>query len=204
MSIYINAHYPLKNGGRKAIAGPITEGPLANIQSFDEDIEMDQDEWPELTDFLYDYNKSGAILQKDMKYYIDLENIISYAVCVTPDNVYAVEVYAGGDWQTPGIFYLYQSPKGVRLYVPLKGNTINPKTKAAFGEDEDEDAEYLLKEYKAGRILNYEGKPINTDPDFLDTVGDPNDNDSIVEALWDLRPDTELCFQEFCSRVEAE
>lgn len=47
---------------------------------------------------------------------------------------------AGGDWEFPIAFVFYIGDKGeLRAYVPEDGNAYNKKTKAAYGNDDEED-----------------------------------------------------------------
>jgi hypothetical protein len=52
---------------------------------------------------------------------------------------------AGGDWEYPikFIVYLDQDGKTFRAYIPKEGNVWNYKDKAAIGNDEDTDCEFL-------------------------------------------------------------
>lgn len=44
--------------------------------------------------------------------------------------------WAGGDWEQPVHFAIYLSDKGkLRVYIPTKGNTFNPWTKMAIGDE---------------------------------------------------------------------
>lgn len=66
-------------------------------------------------------------------------------------------VNAGGDWEAPVVFILYWDGKDLRAYIPKEGNTWNPKTKAAWGngEDEyDEDAPNVNKEKLVADIID--------------------------------------------------
>jgi hypothetical protein len=46
--------------------------------------------------------------------------------------------WAGGDWEMPVTFIYYNSEKGIRGYIPTKGNLFNKKTKEAYGNDPDD------------------------------------------------------------------
>lgn len=48
---------------------------------------------------------------------------------------------AGGDWEAPVYFCLYWDGKKVRAYVPTEGNPYNRKTKKAWGNGEEEEAD---------------------------------------------------------------
>lgn len=45
----------------------------------------------------------------------------------------------GGDWENPLVFVLYIGQKGeLRAYIPKDGNVYNKKTKAAYGNGDDD------------------------------------------------------------------
>ena len=45
----------------------------------------------------------------------------------------------GGDWENPLVFVLYIGRKGeLRAYIPKDGNVYNKKTKAAYGNGDDD------------------------------------------------------------------
>lgn len=57
---------------------------------------------------------------------------------------------AGGDWEYPVFFlvYLDKDGKTLRGFVPKEGNAWNYDTKEALGNDEEVDAEFLIKALK--------------------------------------------------------
>ena len=52
-------------------------------------------------------------------------------------------ILTGGDWEIPAIRIIYFDGKNFQSYVPSYGNTINLNIDGAFGNDEDEDEDYL-------------------------------------------------------------
>jgi hypothetical protein len=66
------------------------------------------------------------------------------------DNFSFIGCNAGGDWEHPVYFIIYLDKDGktLRGYVPKDGNSYNYNTKAALGNDEDEDLEFLKKFFK--------------------------------------------------------
>lgn len=65
----------------------------------------------------------------------------------TDDGIPYIEMEASGDWETPLICIIYYDGKKLRGYVPKDGNTYNYKTKAAFGNDNDNDEVQIIKQF---------------------------------------------------------
>lgn len=61
-------------------------------------------------------------------------------------KVPAVGCAAGEDWEYPVFFIVYMDQDGVTLrsYIPKDGNTWNYDTESAFGNDEKNDANFLV------------------------------------------------------------
>ncbi|HEY4514599.1 MAG TPA: hypothetical protein VJJ22_00345 [Candidatus Paceibacterota bacterium] len=61
-------------------------------------------------------------------------------------NIPGIGCYAHGDWEYPVFFIIYLDADGktLRSYLPKKGNVFNPKKKSAFGNNEEDDREFLL------------------------------------------------------------
>lgn len=59
------------------------------------------------------------------------------------DSMPFIGMYAGGDWEHPVFFIVYYDGENFRGYIPKMGNTYNPVTKAAFGNNDQEDEKYL-------------------------------------------------------------
>lgn len=75
-----------------------------------------------------------------------------------PNGMPFLGMMAGGDWEVPVYFIVYHDGKELRGYVPKDGNTYNLTTKAAYGNDEDEDE----KDAKKRGITD----PYDLEPDF--------------------------------------
>lgn len=75
-------------------------------------------------------------------------------------------MWAGGDWEYPVYFILYQYKGKIRGYVPEDGNTYNIKTKAAYGNDEEEDEKELQR-----LGLSYDDVAWNQDKILVDIQG---------------------------------
>lgn len=56
-----------------------------------------------------------------------------------PNGLTYCGMIAGGDWETPVYFIIYHDGKDFRGYVPEVGNTFNPKTRSAYGNEEFDD-----------------------------------------------------------------
>lgn len=173
---YINMDVNLREGGRKAVKGK--DKKLVELSSE-----------RALGEFVWS-SAGKSIFNKDRKYELDFENICSVDL-IQRNGIYAIEVLQGGDWEIPAISYFYMSPSGIRYYIPLKGNTINKKAKAAFGNDEDADEEFILQELKAGRVLDKNKKPVKN-----------FDEDDLWKYIGGLTVDTNATRDDFFSRVE--
>lgn len=108
----------------------------------------------------------SPIVKDWSKIEFDLENIMLEGFESTPSGIPYVHLLCGGDWEQPVHAIIYFDGKKFRGYVPTDGNTFNPKTKVAYGNemgDEDYEAEedpvYLdvdldaLRTDIAGRIV---------------------------------------------------
>lgn len=67
-------------------------------------------------------------------------------------------VNAGGDWEFPICFVLYNGTSGIRAYIPEKGNVYNKKRKCAYGSENDEEEDYdediVALEFNQEEIFN--------------------------------------------------
>ena len=66
-------------------------------------------------------------------------------------------VSAGGDWENPLVFIFYYDGTKFDFYVPRKGNTFNPDTNAAFGNNndsvsDDEGSVFMMREDYLSKI----------------------------------------------------
>ena len=58
-------------------------------------------------------------------------------------EVPVIQMMAGGDWEQPVYFICYlDDKKRIRFFSPKPGNTFNPLTKEAFGNDDEKDDEF--------------------------------------------------------------
>ncbi len=62
-------------------------------------------------------------------------------------SVPGIGCYGGGDWEEAVLFIVYLAADGKTLctYVPKEGNTWNYQTNSAFGNDEEQDVEFLTR-----------------------------------------------------------
>lgn len=61
-------------------------------------------------------------------------------------NIPGVGCMTGGDWEWPVFFVIYLGTDGeLYSYIPREGNCYNFETKAAFGNNDEEDEEFLSK-----------------------------------------------------------
>jgi len=73
-------------------------------------------------------------------------------------------INAGGDWENPIFFILYYDGEKIDFYIPKAGNTFNPDTNSAFGNNEepvedDEGSVYLMKKDFLSKI-EIDGIPV--------------------------------------------
>ena len=105
----------------------------------------------------YDSKVSEKIRDDWSKINFDLENLMTAPRDLpdhpligvqTLDNGFTfVGCHCGGDWELPVFAIVYWDGKTFRGYVPEDGNTFNPKTRTAYGsEDDDEDRDEDLIE----------------------------------------------------------
>jgi len=169
--LYANMNVKLRQGGRKA-----PKGGAEKLELIGDDLYSWLDS---------DNPKAAKVLEDISKYHIDLENNDWFdvscneeqpAVNTTKHGIDYMAAYAGGDWQWPVLFFIYWDGSNYRGYVPLKGNAINPKTKAAFGDDEE-----LDKKFCRENNLKY--------------------YDNLEEGLWE-RWNIEACLEDFEARLE--
>jgi len=116
----LNMNVKLRTGGRKA--------PVGGKEKLQKLMNEDFDIYEDLPESIFN----------DVKYGIDTENFTFIPkVYTTANGVDYLMAFAGGDWQSPAMMFLYWDGKRYRIYVPLKGNRINPETKMAFGEEQE-------------------------------------------------------------------
>lgn len=97
-------------------------------------------------DDLCDESKTTEYTINDLKERLKqaISKCPQHAIVSLPNAFIQLKDYAilfcwgGGDWEYPVLFILYLDDKNrLRAYVPNKGNTFNPKYKAAFGNNDD-------------------------------------------------------------------
>ncbi len=84
-------------------------------------------------------NISGSAEDNDY----NIPELIGYHTLV--NGLSYLGVCAGGDWECPIFFMLYWDGSELRSYIPTEGNPWNTKTKAAYGNDEEEDPKNAFK-----------------------------------------------------------
>lgn len=93
------------------------------------------------------------IIQKDIKYSFDTENLLTCKEEVDDDDMIVdyhtldngltfLGIFGGGDWEIGMYSIIYYDGKNLRLFQPTRGNAVNRKTKMAFGND-DSDPEVI-------------------------------------------------------------
>ena len=157
---FINDDYKVKAGGR--FAPKITKDELKAIicdyiKKYSEAYDPEDTEFEDFTYYLSDLLYSD-ILKKDVKYDFDCENFTieaefkvdnTYVGFQTLDNGFTfLGFWAGGDWESPVFGIIYYDGKKLRAYIPTRGNNVNRKTKAAFGNEEEDEEFEILEEYK--------------------------------------------------------
>lgn len=85
-------------------------------------------------------------LENDLTVEHDCENY-DWELVTIKDGLPGIIAIRGGDWEDPIATFIY-SDDGVHLraYIPTYGNPFNLDTMQAFGNDEDADVAYLVKE----------------------------------------------------------
>lgn len=98
-----------------------------------------------------------------------------------------IGVMAGGDWEIPIYFIIYldQDGKTLRAYIPKDGNVWNHDTKRAFGNDDDDDTDFLRKWLKQNR------------PDLAD-----DEDEYLGERADEFMFDKERIRQDIANRIE--
>lgn len=178
---FINDDVKLKNGGRNAVKisqDDLWKRIVARAMKIGEDIEDVEDDGPDgesAYEFIRELIYNDETIHKDIKYYVDAENIctasdadyndVYVGVHTLPNGLTFYGIVMGGDWEIPMFLIIYWDGKQLRAYIPSYGNCINLDCKCAFGSEDDEvdedKAEKLLKKYKKLGI-----KP--EDPDDID------------------------------------
>jgi hypothetical protein len=77
---------------------------------------------------------------------------------VLPSGLPVLFVNAGGDWEFPICFCIYWDGSRMRAYIPKEGNVYNRKSKAAYGNEDDDEIMDLVDEAMCG---------VTKDPRFI-------------------------------------
>jgi len=156
--LFINDDYKVKAGGRNAVK--VSPDELKTIicdyiEKYADDYDPTDTEFEDFTSYLPSLLYAD-IFEKDKKYDFDCENFTieaefdvdnQYVGFQTLDNgLTFLGFWAGGDWQAPVFGILYYDGKKLRVYIPTRGNMVNRKSKAAFGDDDEAD-EAVFNEY---------------------------------------------------------
>ena len=87
-------------------------------------------------------------------------------------------VTAGGDWELPIFFIIYWDGEHLRAYIPTDGNTFNPKTKAAYGNEDDYDLEKLYG------VTGDDAEKIRTD---IENIIEEQKNIDVIKVIADIK-----------------
>jgi hypothetical protein len=87
------------------------------------------------------------------------------------DNQAFLGISAGGDWEFPIFFILFEVRSKFKIYIPEMGNAWNGITNRAFGNDRSADLEYLQSYWE------------ENDLDDALLQNPPKNLDSLIEAL---------------------
>ena len=176
MTRYCNENVKLRQGGRKA--------PLGGMDKLKELSQPDQHNYDQkFNDFLIgrenyvdpktgkqiNMDKLSAVFRKDIsKFEVDMENTGDATFGTTKQGIDYITTWIGGDWECPAQLFIYWDGKNYRGYFPTKGNCINTINKMAFGNDEDEDEKYCMKEFG----VHYDDVRDDLDIDFAACLED--------------------------------
>lgn len=148
---YVNENCSLPKRGRKAstdvdaLLAAIKGTEISRTEFSDESIpekDFKIDWMPEENNCLLFKPYSSGEIRKDDITWIDCLDCNG-----NPVKVPVIFYSTGGDGSWPIAFALYLSDTGkLRVYVPKKGNCYNSATNMLFGNDYDEDREFLKSE----------------------------------------------------------
>lgn len=119
-----------------------------------------------------------TLLSDISKYKYDTENLGAVGKIEMTNRLTYLKCYAGGDWECPILFFIYWDGSKFRGYIPTYGNAINRKYKIAFGNNEEQDIEFL--------------KTQNLDVDDLSSI------------IQHIDYDVNACMKDFKSRVKVK
>ena len=160
----INQNIKLPTKGRKALACSEEELLETITKQLKKELAkedyMDKDEIEEGVKEGWALTSAGSTMDKiykDTDIDFDLENCFYGWDCdgeptleeaITSVNIDGkavpyIPMMAGGDWEAPVYFIAYlDDKKKIRFYSPKPGNVFNPKTKEAFGNDDEADEDF--------------------------------------------------------------
>lgn len=107
--------------------------------------EISDETYEELEDFLYDYPfdvkfdfENICLTDQDIRLFQDdINKILGYHELPNGFSFYGL--FAGGDWEIPVFFILFDHNGETKAYVPKQGNVFNTTTMSAYGNDSDSD-----------------------------------------------------------------
>lgn len=159
----INQNIKLPSKGRKALACSKEELIKTFTNKLKKELKEEYDDEEELEDEISDsylpcdaYDTADKI-QNDCDINFDLENCFYgwedagestlkkaiTSVSIDGKEVPYIPMVGGGDWEMSVFFIAYlDDKKRIRFYSPKPGNTFNPKTKSAFGNDDKADDDF--------------------------------------------------------------
>ena len=135
-----------------------------NIRNFVNRFCSPYEETPELSELHNDLEK--------VKF--DFENCESIGEIRSTNGISYLIGYAGGDWESPVLFFVYWDGKKLRAYIPIHGNAVNRKTNSAFSQSEE-------------------------DKDFLRTQNIPEEE--IDKAVSNISYNEDECIKDFKARI---
>lgn len=121
----------------------------------------------------------NALMNDISKIDYDTENIGVIGKIESVNGLTYLKCYAGGDWENPILFFMYWDGSKFRGYIPTYGNAYNRKYKRAFGNNDEEDVEFLKTQN------------IDTDEELTTIIGS-------------ISYDVNACMKDFKARVKVK
>lgn len=151
MALYCNESVKLRQGGRKAPAG----GKDRLEEFFKDDQKLYEfingSDYEDSAGNITDFSTLAQKFQLDReKFDVSSENTgddVDNKLGTTKHGIDYLSTWMCGDWELPVQVFIYWDGKHYRGYIPTKGNCINTINKSAFGNDEDADDKYCMKEF---------------------------------------------------------
>lgn len=85
----------------------------------------------------------NKLIDDILKVKYDTENLGAIGKVESSNGLTYLKCYVGGDWESPILFFIYWDGTRFRGYIPTYGNAINRKYNIAFGNNDEEDVEFL-------------------------------------------------------------